>query len=74
MTEERYKALMDDETATQGNLTDAEIKEGWHFCCEFDGLLIGPGMGEMEHCHCFEPIEPPKTAFQMVRETMKGEE
>lgn len=33
-------------------LTDQELKEGWHFCVEFDGLLVGPGMGELNHCRC----------------------
>lgn len=39
MTNERYKWLMD----TFGSnvfLTPEELKEGWHFCYEFDGLLV----------------------------------
>jgi hypothetical protein len=47
MSRERWKALMAD-----GNLelTQAEIGQGWHFCPEFDGLLVGPGMMEQEFC------------------------
>ena len=29
-----------------------ELQEGWHFCEDWDGLLVGPGMPEMECCHC----------------------
>lgn len=50
MTDEHYDALMDYEV----ELTQAEIDEGWHFCWCWDGLLVGPGMGEMEFCHCKE--------------------
>lgn len=35
-------------------LTEAEIAEGWHFCAEWDGLLVGPEMPEMESCLCHE--------------------
>lgn len=31
-------------------LTEEEIKKGWHFCVHFDGLLIGPGMGDFTYC------------------------
>ncbi len=33
-------------------LTDAERAEGWHFCHDWDQMLIGPGMPEMEACTC----------------------
>jgi hypothetical protein len=35
-------------------LSEKEIKEGWHFCPEFDGLLIGPDMDELQVCRCQE--------------------
>jgi len=38
---------------SEGNrLTSEEIDAGWHFCPDWDGLLIGPGMREMELCLC----------------------
>lgn len=43
MTDERYNALMSNEDL---ELTPSEIAKGWHFCCEWDALLIGPGMGK----------------------------
>lgn len=49
MTEERYKNLMENQ---KDELTSEEIQSGWHFCNEFDGLLVGPGMGELECCQC----------------------
>lgn len=33
-------------------LTQEEIDYGWHFCWEFDGLLIGPDCPEWEVCSC----------------------
>lgn len=48
MTTKRYAQLMKDGTG----LTQEELKAGWHFCVEWDGLLIGPGMPEMECCSC----------------------
>lgn len=35
-------------------LTEKEIAEGWHFCPDWDSLLIGPGMIEMDYCSCRE--------------------
>jgi len=33
-------------------LSPDEIEAGWHFCPEWDGLLIGPTMSEMDECVC----------------------
>lgn len=49
MTDERYVALMEDDRL---KLTEDELREGWHFCYEFDGLLVGPEMGEQVFCQC----------------------
>lgn len=47
MTEARYNQLMGD-----SKLTQEEIDLGWHFCNEFDGLVVGPGMLELKCCSC----------------------
>lgn len=47
MNNERWEHLMHDDKM---HLTAAEIAQGWHFCWEFDGLLVGPGMGEQRFC------------------------
>lgn len=49
MSDERWNALMND---PQAILTKEEMEQGWHWCYDFDGLLVGPGMGEQQHCHC----------------------
>ena len=50
MTDGRYNALMDDD---ESELTENEIAEGWHFCFDWDGLLVGPEMVcEWECCTC----------------------
>lgn len=36
-------------------LTEQEIIEGWHFCPDWDYLLIGPMTPEMEACTCHIP-------------------
>lgn len=50
MTKQRYKQLTDTDDY---NLTADEIALGWHFCNEFDGLLVGPGMDELNYCSCW---------------------
>lgn len=50
MTNERYRQLIKDPNL---NISKEEFEEGWHFCYEWDGLLIGPGMKEMECCLCY---------------------
>lgn len=58
MTKERYELLMKDNNAGP---TLEESKEGWHFCSEWDGLLVGPGMRELEFCQCgilMAPCDP----------------
>ena len=49
MTNERFEAFLADDSL---ELTSAEIVEGWHFCQEFDGLLVSPSCEEFEHCTC----------------------
>jgi hypothetical protein len=41
-----------------GKLTPDEIVLGWHWCAEFDGLLVGPGMGELNFCSCLPGNHP----------------
>lgn len=36
--------------AAPSHLSKKEVAEGWHFCDDWDGLLIGPGMHEFEDC------------------------
>ena len=53
MTNERWQALMEGSNDTGPHLTPQEIAEGWPFCWDWDGLLIGPGMEEeLESCTC----------------------
>jgi hypothetical protein len=49
MTPERWLELERDQNS---RVTHGEIADGWHFCPEWDGLLIGPEMGEFQCCLC----------------------
>ena len=53
MTEERWNYLMrpfdGDESVM---LTAEELANGWHWCDEWDGLLIHSDDREFEHCKC----------------------
>lgn len=49
----RYIHLCSDDTAM---LTPEEVFDGWHFCGEFDGLLVGPDMEEMQYCTCYKDV------------------
>lgn len=33
-------------------LTKPEIDKGWHYCPDWDGMLINPGCPEAEVCLC----------------------
>ena len=50
MERERYLAVQrgDEE------LTEQEIADGWHFCWEWDEMLIHPSWPEAEACTCEE--------------------
>lgn len=50
MTERRFCELMDNDDA---KLSEEEIKQGWHFCMEFDGLLYNSN-DEAFTCDCNE--------------------
>lgn len=45
----RYVALMDNAGMT---LTEEDKAAGWHFCPDWDGLLVGPSMLELDSCTC----------------------
>jgi hypothetical protein len=49
MPRDRWSALMKGDNL---QLTQDEIMAGWHFCWEWDGLLVGPGMDELKACTC----------------------
>ena len=49
MTHERWKQLMEDQSLS---LTPGEADEGWHFCHDWDGLLIHDTDPEAEACTC----------------------
>jgi hypothetical protein len=49
MTLERWKELSG---ATAQPVSNLEASQGWHFCPDWDDLLIGPSMGEWHWCQC----------------------
>lgn len=49
MDRKRWNELMNDDST---ELTPEEVAQGWHWCWEWDGLLVGPGMKELEACVC----------------------
>lgn len=50
MTKKRYMQL---NGPKDYNLTDEEIKQGWHFCLEFDGLCRNSNEEDFK-CTCNE--------------------
>ncbi len=55
MTDERWKQLSDSDN---WDLDPSEIAEGWHWCYEFNGLLVGPCMSELNFCACWPENHP----------------
>jgi len=57
MTNARFYQLMSNYNES---LTPQERDEGWHWCCEWDGLLVGPRTGEWgddpQQCRCGYPL------------------
>lgn len=49
MDNKRYWELERNPTA---KLTEEELASGWHWCREFDFMLVGPGMEEKACCLC----------------------
>ncbi len=49
MTDKRYQQLMEQEDDFMACLTKEEQDEGWHFCNEFDGLLV---QGDPKEKYC----------------------
>lgn len=49
MDSERWTDLMND---PEGCLSAKELAEGWHWCGDWDDLLVGPGMMELTCCTC----------------------
>lgn len=49
MTKQRYHELMSN---FELELTQEEVDEGWHFCNDWDGLLICKDWPESECCYC----------------------
>lgn len=54
MSPKRYRQL----ERTGSRLTNSELLKGWHWCYEFDGLLVGPGMTELNCCNCLPKDHP----------------
>jgi hypothetical protein len=50
MNEDRFQQLIS--SPEDGTLSAEEIAEGWHWCFEFDGMLVGPGMWGVAECEC----------------------
>lgn len=59
MTQARWDELM--EPDAECNLTPRETVQGWHFCPDWDGLLIGPGCGELRACYCLTISHPARS-------------
>jgi len=48
-------------------LTPEEISQGWHYCYNYNGELIGPGNLKMDSCKC----KINKKIHAEIRKTLK---
>jgi len=51
-------------------LTLDEISQGWHYCYDWNGLLIGPGNLKMDSCNC----KINKKVHTEIRKTLKHDQ
>ena len=49
MTNERYIEL---ELNQEAKLTSEEINDGYHWCVDWDGMLVGADMDAIDGCTC----------------------
>jgi hypothetical protein len=73
MTKERWLELMQPYAENDGiNLTADEIEAGWHWCEEWDGLLIHVDDVEFDACGCswMEKFRTPER-MKMIKERME---
>jgi hypothetical protein len=71
MSEERWNYLMQPFNGDESvMLTAQELADGWHWCDEWDGLLIHVDDREFEHCKCgfMEKFRTPKRLQRMEQE------
>lgn len=59
----RYNDLMAEKT----ELTNDEIADGWHFCAEWDFLLIHPTWPESKCCSCLDSFQITATGWYRTR-------
>jgi hypothetical protein len=52
----KYERWLKLEKSKDLPLTQEEIDKGWHWCPDWDDLLIGPGMEEIKACLCAIPV------------------
>lgn len=64
MNKERYNEL----ESTGLGLTKEEYHQGWHWCNEWDGMLVGPSTQEALVCSCNHP------AIEAWKETEEAKE
>ena len=65
---ERWNAWMESNVL---GFTQEELDAGWHFCREYDGLVVGPGMDEETTCACFGGVNFKK---RRILDTPEGKE
>ena len=53
MDDKRYREI--DHAGGDIPMTEDEMSAGWHFCPDWDYMLIGPGMEEYDGCTCKLP-------------------
>lgn len=71
MSSERWNRL----TETGEALTEAEMLAGWHWCYDWDDMLVGPGMPEAMCCNCGVPaVNEWKTSDEARRLAQELEE
>lgn len=69
MTQERFAELNDMSVPTDElpKMTPEEVAAGYHYCFEWDGLLVGPEMEEALPCHCWQEGTPQAALFNAAR-------
>ncbi len=67
MTKERIREL----ESIRAMLTPEECNQGYHFCNDWDGLLVGPDDKELECCTCHWEDPEMEAKMKKAKQAMK---
>lgn len=48
----------------EGQIPQDLFDKGWHWCMDWDLMLVGPGMNATKHCYCYRDDDKGKMLYE----------